>query len=242
MPTLAVQLASGQEVVSDFFSGADSKIGDLADEAGCQLAVPSSRCVLLSSSGDCMAHSLTASATNLADGDVVTVLVMDLPRVYSNPRGAAFAAVKSDGSVVTWGDAGLGGDSDDVRDQLTGGVDHKVGTSHAFAAVKQDGSVVTWEDEDYGGNSDDVKSELSGGVDRVVGTLFAFAAVKQNGAIVTWRDAGPGGNSDSVKDQLTGGVDNIVGNAAAFAAVKQDGSVVTWGGSRSWRQLRQGEV
>ena len=80
MPTLAVQLASGQEVVSDFFLGADSTIGDVADAAGRQLAVPSSRCVLLSPSGDCMAHSLTASGTNLADGDVVTVLVLDLPR------------------------------------------------------------------------------------------------------------------------------------------------------------------
>ena len=59
MPTLAVQLAGGQEVVSDFFLDTDSKIGDLADAAGCQLAVASSRCVLLSPSGDCMAHSLT---------------------------------------------------------------------------------------------------------------------------------------------------------------------------------------
>ena len=28
--------------------------------------------------------------------------------------------------------------------ELTGGVDHVVGTENAFAAVKQDGSVVTW--------------------------------------------------------------------------------------------------
>ena len=130
MPILAVQLASGQEVVSDFFLGADSKIGDLADAAGCQLAVPSSQCVLLSPSGDCMAHSLTASATSLADGDVVTVLVMDLPRVYADQCGWAFAAVKfTSGSVVThWGDAGpRGGNSDDVKSELAGGVVHVVG-------------------------------------------------------------------------------------------------------------------
>ena len=75
MPTLAVQLASGQEVVSNFFLGAGSTIGDVADAAGCQLAVDSSRCVLLSPSGECVAHSLTASATNLGDSDVITVLV-----------------------------------------------------------------------------------------------------------------------------------------------------------------------
>ena len=74
-----------------------------------------------------MAHSLTASATALADGDVITVLVMDLPRVYAHPRGAAFAAVKHDGSVVTWGNAGDGGDSDEVKSELTSGVDHVVG-------------------------------------------------------------------------------------------------------------------
>ena len=108
MPTLSVQLAGGQEVVSDFFLGADSKIGDVADAAGCQLAVASSRCVLLSPTGECMAHSLTASATNLADGDVITVLVMDLPRVFAHPKGHGFAAVKHDGSVVTWGDAVYG--------------------------------------------------------------------------------------------------------------------------------------
>ena len=101
MPTLTVQLASGQEVVSDFFLGADSRIGDVADAAGCQLAVASSRCVLLSPTGECMAHSLTASATNLADGDVIIVLVMDLPRVFAHPKDRGFAAVKHDGSVVT---------------------------------------------------------------------------------------------------------------------------------------------
>ena len=100
MPTLAVQLASGQEVVSDFFLGADSTIGDLADAAGCQLAVVSSRCALLSPSGGCLAHS-TASATSLADGDVITVLVMDLPRVFAHPKGWAFVAVTNSGSVKT---------------------------------------------------------------------------------------------------------------------------------------------
>ena len=84
----------------------------------------------------------------------------------------AFAAVKQDGSVVTWGAADVGGESGSVKDQLTGGVDNVVGNSGAFAAVKQDGSVVTWGDHmgsvvtwgsaDHGGNSDSVQSELQG--------------------------------------------------------------------------------
>ena len=178
MPIVAVQLVRGQEVVSDFFLGADSTVSDLADAAGCQLGVPSSRWVLLSPSGECVAHSLTASTTNLADGDVITVLVMDLPRVYANPKGTAFAAVKHDGSVVTWRGARQGGNSDDVRDLLTRGVDKIVGTRGAFSAVKQDGSVITWGEATWGGNSDTVKSELAGGVVHVVGAEYAFAAVK----------------------------------------------------------------
>ena len=115
MPTLSVQLASGQEVVSDFLLGADSTIGDVADAAGRQLAVASSWGCQLAPSGDCMAHFLTASATTLADGDVITVLVRDLSRVYAHRRGISFAAVKDEGSVVTWGDADRGGNSDSVK-------------------------------------------------------------------------------------------------------------------------------
>ena len=132
MPIVTVQLASGQDVVSDFFLDADSTFSKLADAAGAQLAVASSRCLLLSPAGDCLTHSLTASATNLADGDVVTVLVMDFPRVYAHPQGWAFAAVKHDGSVVTWGYAGFGGDSESVKSELQGGVDHVVGTQRAL--------------------------------------------------------------------------------------------------------------
>ena len=113
---------------------------------------------------DCMAHSLTSSASSLADGDVITVLVVDLPRVFAHRMGASFAAVKHDGSVVTWGDAASGGNSDSVKDQLTGGVRHVFGNERAFAAVKEDGSVVTWDDADFGGNSDEVRDQLTGGV------------------------------------------------------------------------------
>ena len=203
MPTLTVQLASGQEVLSDFFLDVDSTLSTLADAAGAQLALASSRCVLLSPSGECVAHSLTASATSLADGDVITVLVMDLPRVYAYPKGWAFAAVKQDGSVVTWGHSRFGGNSDDVKSELSGGVDRVVGTLYAFAAVREDGSVVSWGDAACGGNSDSVKGQLTGGVRQVVGSMGAFAAVKEDGSVVTWGAAGQGGNSDSVKSELS---------------------------------------
>ena len=126
-------LANGQDVVSDFFLNADSTFSKLADAAGAQLAVASSRCVLLSPSGDCLAHSTTSSATHLADCDVVTVLVMVLPRVHAHPQGLAFASVKHDGSVVTWWLAGRGGNSESAKSELRGGVDHVVGTQRKTA-------------------------------------------------------------------------------------------------------------
>ena len=77
-------------------------------------------------------------------------------------NGAAFAALKSDGSVVTWGDFDWGGDSSTVKAQLSGGVQCVFGNERAFAAVKFDGSVVTWGDAEAGGDSSSVASQLSG--------------------------------------------------------------------------------
>ena len=70
------------------------------------------------------------------------VIVPSRPQVaeiYSNP--AAFAALKTDGSVVTWGDGDYGGNSSAV--ELTN-VAEIYSNNYAFAALKTDGSVVTW--------------------------------------------------------------------------------------------------
>ncbi|MDX5999718.1 tandem-95 repeat protein [Shewanella oneidensis] len=143
-----------------------------------------------------------------------------------------FAALKTDGSVVTWGYSDYGGDSSSVAGQLTSGVKVIYSNSSAFAAVKEDGSVVTWGSYYDGGDSSSVAGQLTSGVKVIYSTGSAFAAVKEDGSVVTWGSYG--GNSSSVAGQLTSGVkviystDNVFG---AFAAVKEDGSVVTWGGS-----------
>ena len=72
--------------------------------------------------------------------------------------------MKGDGSAVTWGFAGWGGDSRAVQEQLSGGdVQQTFSTRWAFAPVKGDGSVVTWGDADAGGDSREVQEQLSGG-------------------------------------------------------------------------------
>ncbi|NBO20708.1 MAG: hypothetical protein EBU97_01895 [Rhodobacteraceae bacterium] len=52
----------------------------------------------------------------------------------------AFAALKGDGSVVTWGDSSWGGNSSGVADQLSSGVTQIFSNTRAFAALKRDGS------------------------------------------------------------------------------------------------------
>ena len=62
--------------------------------------------------------------------------------VYSS--GFASAADKFDGSVVTWGTTGYGGDSGAVESLLTD-VQHFCSSRIAVAAVMTDVSVVTWD-------------------------------------------------------------------------------------------------
>ncbi len=162
-------------------------------------------------------------------GEIPAVGHVDSGVVEVYSTSYAYAALKSDGSVVTWGMNNNGGDSSAVANQLTSGVTAIRANFSSFAALKNDGSVVTWGDAD-GGNSSSVAAQLTSGVTAVYSNDNAFAAVKSNGSVVTWGDAELGGNSSAVAAKLTSGVRMVQGSMGAFAALKNDGSVVTWGG------------
>ncbi|PNJ94198.1 hypothetical protein CEP14_11610, partial [Cylindrospermopsis raciborskii C04] len=155
--------------------------------------------------------------------------------IYSKTRHevinyGAFAALKSDGSVVTWGSSSSGGDSSSVSSRLTSGVT-QIFSGSAFAALKSDGSVVTWGSSSSGGDSSSVSSRLTSGVTQIFSNDEAFAALKSDGSVVTWGSSSYGGDSSSVSSRLTSGVTQIFSTGYAFAALKSDGSVVTWGNS-----------
>jgi alpha-tubulin suppressor-like RCC1 family protein len=154
-------------------------------------------------------------------------ITSNVTAVYSTSE--AFAALKSDGSVVTWGSTYRGGDSSAVAASLTSNVKAVYANTSAFAALKTDGSVVTWGDATTGGNSTAVAGSLASNVTAVYATEIAFAALKADGSVVTWGDAQFGGNSTAVAGNLTSNVTAVYSNQAAFAALKTDGSVVTWG-------------
>ena len=90
----------------------------------------------------------------------------------------AFAALKADGSVVTWGLEGNGGSTTTTvptGGTLTGGVTQIFSTYYAFAALKADGSVVTWGDAALGGSTTspvNAAASLTSGVETIASPLF----------------------------------------------------------------------
>jgi hypothetical protein len=165
------------------------------------------------------------------DSSSVRYQLTDVVDISSANR--AFAALKGDGTVVTWGNW-PGGNSDEVQDQLVN-VKSITGNNGAFAAIREDGSVVTWGTPTIGGNSSHVKDELINVrsvhsawnyANHVTGR--AFAALREDGGVVAWGTALYGGDASAVKDDLVN-VRAIAASSAAFAAVKEDGTVVTWG-------------
>ncbi|MFN9659949.1 MAG: Calx-beta domain-containing protein [Cyanobacteriota bacterium] len=142
---------------------------------------------------------------------------------------AAFAALRGDGSVVTWGEPSRGGDSSGVAQLLSSDVTQIFCNKYAFAALKSNGSVVAWGDASSGGNIGAVANQLSSGVTQIFSTGSAFAALKSNGSVVTWGYPSMGGDSSGVASALSSDVTQIFSTGYAFAALKSNGSVVTWG-------------
>ncbi|PSW05460.1 RCC1 domain-containing protein [Photobacterium lipolyticum] len=149
-----------------------------------------------------------------------------IPTVSISSTSTSFAALKSDGSVVTWGSSNYGGDSSSVQNELVDII--KIHSSReAFAALKEDGTVITWGSSIYGGDSSSVQNELVD-VKEIYSSEKAFAALKSNGSVITWGDSSNGGDSSSVESELAD-VKSIFSNNAAFAALRANGTVVTWG-------------
>lgn len=136
----------------------------------------------------------------------------------------AYAALKSDGTVVTWGYDEHGGDSGDVQHMLTE-VDEVYSTEGAFAALKADGTVVTWGKSDRGGDSSNVSSELFD-ITKIITTYSSFAALRKDNTVISW-----GMNSeDGYYQRIVTDVNHLVSSRTSFSAIKSDGSILYWSG------------
>ena len=167
--------------------------------------------------------------------DVSLFLESGVTDIFSSQ--GAFAALKEDGSLVTWGDASSGGDSTWLESELGGvGSSSRVSkvfaTRKAFAALREDGRVITWGDTSsfHAGDSSAVADQLASGISTVAASNTAFAALNTGGGLVTWgyHDSHSGGNYLKL-NPVTSGVSQIFSNFSAFAALKTDGSVISWG-------------
>lgn len=93
-----------------------------------------------------------ASLTNRAVGNLRGFFSTYTENTQSTPRlkhqkfrnKFSFAALKADGSVVTWGISNFGGDNLSVSSKLSSGIKQIYSANSAFATLKEDGSVVTW--------------------------------------------------------------------------------------------------
>ena len=226
-------------------------LGTISFEAGSDTAI-----LLLDPSSDALVEGtesinlalLSGAGYAVASSDEVAVFIVDddsaagatvgvpIPPIlpsntaFERRNNGAFAALKRDGSVITWGEAYSGGDRSAVASQLTNGVARIFSSSNAFAALKHDGSVVSWGFPTYGGDSGAVASQLASSVVQIASNFTAFAALKSDGSVVPWGDPFFGNfGSSAVSGQLASNVKQLFASRSAFAALKGDGSVVTWG-------------
>ena len=138
---------------------ADASVESLQQRA--QRALAAGGGMLLNSFGEVLDGAKTIKEAKLKSGDELSLHVKQVHIKATKHDGMyfAFAALLGDGSVVTWGIAGNGGDSSAVQEQLKN-VQQIQASSGAFAAILGDGSVVTWGHADYGGDSSAVQDQL----------------------------------------------------------------------------------
>ncbi|OLP96705.1 hypothetical protein AK812_SmicGene20996 [Symbiodinium microadriaticum] len=180
--------------------------------------------VLLTAAQGLSLNSVNATATQERAGNTSKKIELELPSPdgFRNSKEAtlhnAFAAVLGDRSVVTWGDAGYGGDRSTVQEQLRD-VQQIQASPRSFAATLGD----AWGNSDRGDDSSAVQQQLKN-LQQIPAFDRVLAAITGDGSVVTWGDAGYGGNSSAVQGQLRD-VQQIQASPRAFAAILGDGFV-----------------
>jgi alpha-tubulin suppressor-like RCC1 family protein len=138
-------------------------------------------------------------------------------------------ALKSDGTVVAWGDDSSGACK--VPGGLSAVTSIAAGEAHNLA-LKQDGTVVAWGYNYYGQAT--VPPELS--ATRVIAIAAGYEdsfAVKEDGTVVVWGVWGAVHNNGTLPPATVpsdlGGVIAIAAGGEHSVALKQDGTIVAWG-------------
>jgi hypothetical protein len=129
MLTISVLLLSGRMIVSSVHVRPEQVIADVVTMASDALGAP---CMLCSPGFHVFANTSTIAECGLEDGAVITAIGLSLPRICTSKDAHAFAALRVDGSVITFGNAQCGGDSSAVKEQLVAGVQQVIANENAL--------------------------------------------------------------------------------------------------------------
>ena len=155
------------------------------------------------------------------------VHVVDLQSTYYS-----YAALRSDGSVLTWGTGNVG---DLFIDQLSSGVVELYSNRGMFLALKDNGSVFSWGINEKTEKYSEYNYSLSGSniVDVIPGRSSHFAVLDTNGNVhyignqedLVYTDF------NNIVSELTD-VDSVYSTGNIYTALRNDGSIVVWGDER----------
>ena len=246
-PNVVQSVAAGEIVQLTVTPDSDHKI---ASVTGCGVSLSGSTYNTASVTGDCTV-SVSFAALKVSATAV-------LPRIAAGDNHSI--AVKSNGTVWTWGSdsygqLGDGGVSDSPTpkqvnnsDMLVGVVVNAVGGGNHTVALKDDGTVWTWGNNTYGqlgngGYTRKTVNQVSGltGVIAIAAGNSHTLALKSDGTVWAWGDNGSGqlGNGSNRQRQTPVKVtrlSDVIAIAAGdkhSAALKLDGTVWTFGDNRN---------
>lgn len=131
----------------------------------------------------------------------------------------SYRALKSDGTLVEWGNTSLGAAPAGLNDVVA----IASGSFHSLA-LKSNGTVVVWGPNWYGQRN--VPADLTN-VIAIAASSHSSFALKSNGTVVAW-GSNENGQCD-VPASLSGVVAISAGMNGTIAALKSDGTVVSWG-------------
>jgi alpha-tubulin suppressor-like RCC1 family protein len=134
--------------------------------------------------------------------------------------GSHSLALKSDGTVVAWGQNSTGQTT--VPAGLSAVIAIACGDTHSLA-LKSDGTVVAWGGNNYGQTT--VPAGLSA-VIAIAGGGYHSLALKSDGTVVAW------GQNISGQTTVPAGLSDVIAIAGGdyhSVALKSDGTVVVWG-------------
>jgi len=174
--------------------------------------------------------------STLYNGSIATVS-SGASMVYFNDY--SIVILKTDGSVLLFGDAERGG-SNNTGVNLTGGIIAVYPATNAWAALKSNGSVVVWGKGSTtdGGAYNVGLADLSSDVVQIYSTNNAFAALKSNGSVVCWGNPTNGGSGPS-----SGSIFRCIYlSYCQFFGLKANGSVESWGDNRGSTLVSSGAI